>query len=136
MVNRLDKRAKVTRWCVYFAKKPQVRTWKRTLREVVEAGRAQVTFRDVSQYRVELVWSKAGTYDSAARLVRLAREKMPLGKSVGSPQGLRMTWTLPRTKLRQLRPQGLRMTRVGPQSKLRLLLQMKLRLQRRRGDAS
>ena len=57
------RRAKFIRWRIDFPKKKQVKTWKRTLREVVVSGRRNVTFRDVSQYRVELKWTKAVTYD-------------------------------------------------------------------------
>ena len=75
MVNRSDKRAKFTRWCIYFPKHQLVRTWKRTLSEVVGAGLAKVCFNDVLPHRVELVWIRAVTYDSVARLRRLAREQ-------------------------------------------------------------
>ncbi len=62
--------------------------------------------------------------------------KIPHSKSWACRQGLTLTWSLPRTMLRQLRPQGLRMTCVWPRSKPRPLLQTKLRPQRRRADAS
>ncbi len=43
---------------------------------------------DVSQYRVELVWPKAVTYDSAARLVRLAKEQNDSLEIRGEPIGI------------------------------------------------
>jgi hypothetical protein len=67
---------------------------------------------------IELVWPVAVTFDSAYRLIKFAMDTSPSFEILGSPKGLRITWT----KLRQLRPQGLRMTRVEPQMKLRLLL--------------
>ncbi len=75
MVNLTDKQVRFARWCLYFAKNQQARAWKHTLRDVVGDGRAKVSFRDMSQYRVELVWLKAVAFDSAAMLVRLAKEK-------------------------------------------------------------
>ena len=85
----MDKKVKNKCWCIYFPRKPQVRTWKRTLRELVEAGYARVTFHEVSQYRVELVWhKKAVTYDSAARLVRLAKEKDASFEILDEPTGI------------------------------------------------
>ena len=55
-----------------------------------------MTFRDVSLHRVELAWPKAVTYDSAARLVRFAKEKdasldilsVPLLENQGEPIGI------------------------------------------------
>jgi hypothetical protein len=85
MVNRLDKRAKFACWCVYFPKQPRVRAWKRTLREVVAAGYAKITFNDVSPCRVELVWPNPVTYDSPARLIRLAYTRDNSFEIVGDP---------------------------------------------------
>ena len=41
---------------------------------MVEKG-ARVKFHNVSQFRVDLVWENAVTYDSAARLIMLATER-------------------------------------------------------------
>ena len=118
MVTRLVKRAKFVRWRVDFAKNKRVKTWKQILKAVVRSGQANVTFRDVALHRVELSWPKAVSYDSAAWLVRFAKEKDASLEIMGEPTGIadaEMPRTkMPRTKLRQLRPLGLRMTRVGP----------------------
>jgi hypothetical protein len=87
MVSRVDKWARFARWCIYFPSKPQVWSWKRTLRAVVEADRTRVTFSSLSGNRVELVWQKAVTYQSAARLVRLARETTSSFEILGEPTG-------------------------------------------------
>ena len=118
MVNRGDKRKRFFRWRIYFANTPQARAWKQILRDVAHGGRVRITFEDISPCMIELVWQVAVTFDSAYRLIKFAKENSPSFEILGSPQGLRMTWT----KLRQLRPQALRMTRVEPQMKLRLLL--------------
>ena len=88
MVKRSEKQMKFARWKMYFPNERNVPTWKRTLRKVVESGTAQVTFREVSRCEVELVWSKAVTYDSAARLVRLAKEETPSFEILGFPTGV------------------------------------------------
>ena len=96
MVTRLVKRAKFICWRVDFAKKNREKTWKHTLNAVVVGGRANVTSRDVSLHMVELAWPKAVTYDSAARLVRFAKEKdasldilsVPLLENQGEPIGI------------------------------------------------
>ena len=46
---------------------------KGVLRQVIERGAAKVILHDVSACRVDCVWPKAVTYDSAARLVNLAK---------------------------------------------------------------
>ena len=78
---------KLTRWRVYFPRKPQAPKWKRTLRDVVLAGVARVVFHDCSQYRVELVWPRAVTYDSAMVLVRRAKGKDASFEILGVPTG-------------------------------------------------
>ena len=88
MVRRDQKQAKFSTWCIYFPNKPQLRTWKRILREVVESGRAKLTFREVSKCRVEVVWLHPVTWDSAARLVRLARQQIASFEILGDPTGL------------------------------------------------
>ena len=76
------------RWRIDFPKKKQVKRWKCTLRDVVVSGRRSVTFRDVSQYRVELKWPKAVTYDGAYRFVRPARDKDRTLEIQGEPTGI------------------------------------------------
>jgi hypothetical protein len=88
MVNRFDKSAKFACWCVYFPNKLRVRVWKKTLREVVAAGYARITFNDVSPCRVELVWPNPVTYDSPARLIRLAYTRDNSFEIVGDPTPL------------------------------------------------
>ena len=88
MPKRSETRTKFARWIIYFPKKPLVGIWKGTLRKIVESGKAKVTFCDASQRRVELVWPKAVTYGSPARLVRLAQEETRSFEILGEPIGL------------------------------------------------
>ena len=88
MVKRRDKKAKFARWCFYFPNDKYARTRKRILGKLIEAGNASVIFHDVSTCRVELVWQTAVTYDSAARLVRLAQEKDSSFEILGVPRGI------------------------------------------------
>ena len=82
------KRAKFISWRIDSAKKKRVKTWKHSLKAVAVSGKANVTFRDVSLHRVELAWPKAVSYDSAARLVRLAQEKDASLEILGEPTGI------------------------------------------------
>ena len=88
MVDRSDKRLRFARWCNFFAKDRQAQDYKHTLRDIVEGGKAKVILRDISQYMVELVWSKAVTFDSAARLVRFAKEEQTCFEIPGEPRGI------------------------------------------------
>ena len=117
LVTRKNKRDRFTRWCIFSVKNSlRAASFKATLKFIVDGRkRARVTFHNVSQFRVDLVWENAVTYDSAAVLIKLATEGQPVLKSWGRPQGFWMTWV----QLRLLRPQG---SRVEPQMKLRLLL--------------
>ena len=89
MVNRLSKKVKSKSWCIYFPKKPQtqIRKWKRTVRELVQSGKAAVTVRDVSNHRIDLVWERPVTFASAARLVELAQRRDASFETVGEPRG-------------------------------------------------
>ena len=88
MVNRRDKAAKFARWGVYFANKPQVQAWKGVLKSVVQRGYADIEFREVSKNKVELVWAKAVTIGSPARLCSLALELAPTMEVLGDPVGI------------------------------------------------
>ena len=88
MVKRAQRHTKFSTWCIYFPNKPQLRTWKRILREVVESGRAKLKFREVSNCRVEVDWLRPVTCDSAARLVRLARQQNSSFEILGDPTGI------------------------------------------------
>ena len=59
--------------------------WKKTLREVVAAGYASITFNDVSPFRVVLTWPNPVTYGSPARLCRLAYTMDSSFEMVGVP---------------------------------------------------
>ena len=56
MVNRVDRKAKFSTWKIYFPNKATACGWKKTLKAVVDTGKAKVTFRNVSKYGVELAW--------------------------------------------------------------------------------
>ena len=88
MVNRKDKRGRFTRWCIFCAKNLQAQAFKHTLRYIVVGGRAKIIFRDVSLYRVDLVWRTAVTYDSAARVISLAKKKQTRFEIMGVPTGI------------------------------------------------
>ena len=49
MVNRVDRKAKFSTWKIYFPNKAPACGWKKTLKTVVETGKAKVTFRNVSK---------------------------------------------------------------------------------------
>ena len=88
MVNRQDKSARFARWGVYFANKPPVQSWKSILESVVKRGYADVAFHEVSKNKVELVWAKAVTVASPARLCSLALQMAPEMEVLGDPVGV------------------------------------------------
>ena len=88
MVNRRDKSARFARWGVYFANKPPVQSWKAALKSVVNRGYANVTFHQVSRYKVELVWATAVTVASPIRLCKKAMKFTPLMEVCGDPVGV------------------------------------------------
>ena len=74
MPTRLEAKKKHTRWSYFFPNNADVPKLKCVLRQVIERGAAKVILHDVSACRVDCVWPKAVTYDSAARLVNLAKK--------------------------------------------------------------
>jgi hypothetical protein len=88
MVKRFEKSSKFACWCVYFPDNLRVRVWKQTLRKVVAAGYAKITFNDVSPFRVVLSWSNPVTYGSPARLCSLAYTMDSTFEIVGVPTAI------------------------------------------------
>ena len=65
-------------WAVYFPSKPRVNHRKRALEEVMKnVKKADVKFVNASRARVHLVWPEPVKFDSAYRLVRLAKGARP-----------------------------------------------------------
>ena len=88
MVKRCESSRRCKRWLIYFPNKPQAGTSKRILSEVVAAGRARVTFHEVSNCRVELVWETGVTIQSAMRLVGQATARGKAFEILGAPTGI------------------------------------------------
>ena len=89
MVKRCEKTVKFRRWCIYFPKDSRMRTWKKTLGDLVADGNAGVDFRPSSASKVELVWPKPVTVSSALRLIGLATTRCNSFQIVGQPRGIR-----------------------------------------------
>ena len=86
MPGRDEAKNRHRRWSFYFANKPGVSTLKRNLLTVIDNGNAKVTLREISACRVDCVWPKSVTYQSAARLVTLAKEINASFEILGLPK--------------------------------------------------
>ena len=78
MGNRAGRKLRFNRWCIFTARNQiQAQAFKHILRDVVaDCGRrVKIIFRDKSLYRVDLVWPTPVMYDSAAKLISLAKEE-------------------------------------------------------------
>ena len=101
MVHRADKGKEFKRWYLYLPMKSQERTWKKTLRHVIEKGRAKIGFVEVSKHRVELVWPEPVTSCAVKRLIKIARDYNPDFEVSGEPLGLEDGAARLRRKLRR-----------------------------------
>ena len=88
MVGRVEKGRRYERWAFYLPSGPRLQKWKRCLREVVEAGRVGVQIVEVSASRIDLIWPRPVTWDSAWRLTRLAGDRDSTFRILGDPQGI------------------------------------------------
>ena len=88
MVRRADKGTRFERWAIYFPAGRRTRSCKKCLGKVVAAGKAKVQMEDVSDARVDLVWPRAVTFDSAWRLCMQASQKDSNFEVLGQPQGI------------------------------------------------
>ena len=86
MVGRAEKGKRFERWAIYFPRR--TRSCKKCLGKVVAAGRAKVQMEDVSDVRVDLVWPRAVTFDSAWRLCMQASQRDSNFEVLGQPQGI------------------------------------------------
>ena len=88
MVRRADKGTRFERWAIYFPAGRRTGSNKKCLGNVVAAGRAKVQMEDVSDVRVDLVWPRAVTFDSAWRLCMQASQRDSNFEVLGEPQGI------------------------------------------------
>ena len=86
MPSRDEAKNKHRCWSFYFANKPGVSTLKRNLLTVIDNGNAKVKLREISACRVDCVWPKRVTYQSAARLVTRAKEINASFEILGLPK--------------------------------------------------
>ena len=91
MVKRAEKKNRVRRWCIYFPKEndKQVRSWKKTLRDVLSELKFPVwQFHDTAPHSADILRvGHAVSYDSAARIIRLATERDHTFRILGQPNG-------------------------------------------------
>ena len=85
MPGRGERSQKHKRWSFYFQPKPNGEWSRSTLLKVVAKSQAKVTSNEVSNCRIDCVWREPVTYQSAARFVTLAREKLPSFQMYGLP---------------------------------------------------
>ena len=89
MVGRDEKKIKCCRWGIYFPNTKQAKASRQVLREIILAGRTHIEFSEEPKYnRVDLVWAQPVTFDSAARLIRFARQKCESFEVFGEPCAL------------------------------------------------
>ena len=89
MVGRDEKKIKCCRWGIYFPSTKQAKASRQVLREVILAGRTDIEFVEELKFsRVVLVWAQPVTFDSAARLIRFARQKCGSFEVFGEPYAL------------------------------------------------
>ena len=89
MPGRQDAKNKYKGWSLYFAT-AGASTCKSTLRKLIGKGHcAKVTLHQISACRVDCVWPRAVTYDSAARFVTLAKEANASFEILGLPKPVR-----------------------------------------------
>ena len=93
MVKRSSKSDKYARWVCFFPKDPKLVKWKRILKNVVQGGRAHVTFHDVLPHKVELVWATPVTMASPIRLLGLAKGMDAEFQTLGEPVGFQVDET-------------------------------------------
>ena len=86
MVNRTERCEKSATWRLYFRQSHHTQKWKGILRKVVESGKARVIFRELSNLKVHLVWPREVTFQSAAKLVKRAKEQDSLFEILGHPR--------------------------------------------------
>ena len=87
-MGREEKSKRYNRWAFYFPSGPGRPKWIRCLREVVEAGRAELQIEEVSAFRIDVIWPHYVTYQSAKRLSQLAADKDTTFRILGDPQGI------------------------------------------------
>ena len=85
VVTREERKVKYQKWTIYFPNGPGVSGWKRALKELVENGKAGVTFADTATYKVVLTWPQPVTLASAERLIKLASQKDNAFTCIGPP---------------------------------------------------
>ena len=90
-MKRFEKKNKYRRWCIYFPKEneKQVRSWKTTLRDVISKSRLKAwQFHDTAPHSADILRvGHAVSYDSAARIIRLATERDHTFQILGQPNG-------------------------------------------------
>ena len=81
---------KFKRWAVYLAKTSltELHQWKGALQTVIKNGYAPIILNDISEHKVELVWTKSVTVKSAVRLCKSATEHAPGFKLLQNPVGV------------------------------------------------
>ena len=99
-----------------------MRSWKTTLHEIFNAGRAKTYVRDVSKYVVELVWQNPVTWNSPSRLVFLATEQNASLETLGEPRRIAVDVYFTADEVAAAAPTGVADDARGNQMKLRLLL--------------
>jgi hypothetical protein len=99
--------APCARWLIHFAMNPLVSSWKNTLRETVNVGQDKVTFRDVSQFVVELVWRNPVTCESPSKLVLLAAQQNASMAILGEPIGIAADVYLTADEVAAVAPTGI-----------------------------
>ena len=88
MVGREEKGNRYRRFVFYLRPGNLLARHKRILREVVSAGRVQIVIEQISETRMDLVWPKAVTGQSAKRLRDMMREQDSSFETLSEPQGI------------------------------------------------
>ena len=88
MPSRQECKEKYTRWSFFFTKDPSASKAKDVFLEVVESRKpaSKPILHEISASRIDCVWHRAVTYDSAARLIALAKARHDSFEIIGVPK--------------------------------------------------